>query len=520
VWIAVLVYAYEQGGATEAGLVALIQLAPSAVAAPFAATLADRHDPGRVLALGYVAQAVAMGATAAALLASTPPLAIYVLAAAAASATTITRPAQAVLIPSLVRGADELTATNVVCGWTESLSVLAAPVLTGALLGLSGPGAVFAAMAGVALGSALLAAPLRSAPAAPAGGGASDQGGSVDRAVAGFRMVGRDPDARVLVGLLGTQFLIVGALDVLFVVLAVDVLELGGSGAGYLNAAFGAGGVAGIVATVALVGRKRLAPPVVGAALALSLALLLIGLGGGVLAAFLMLAVAGSARTVLDVAARTLLQRTAPSEILARVFGLLETLDSIGLAVGSLLASALVALLGPDHAIAGLAVVIPVVILLAARRLRLVDAHADVPVVEVALLRSVPIFESLGATALEGLARALTPLPLRAGEAVMEQGDPATRYYVVADGALEVTRAGAPIATVGRADGVGEISLLRSVPCMATVKAAGVALVYAMEREAFIEAVSGHPASRAVADRLVRERLIGAAPLERAVGRA
>ena len=59
------------------------------------------------------------------------------------------------------------------------------------------------------------------------------------------------------------QFVAIGALDVLYVVLAISVLDLGGSGAGYLNAAFGAGGVAGIAVTVALVGRRRLLPPLV-----------------------------------------------------------------------------------------------------------------------------------------------------------------------------------------------------------------------------------------------------------------
>jgi CRP-like cAMP-binding protein len=135
-----------------------------------------------------------------------------------------------------------------------------------------------------------------------------------------------------------------------------------------------------------------------------------------------------------------------------------------------------------------------------------VDAHADVPVVEVALLRSLPIFEPLGPRALEALAQRLSPLPLAPGDALIEQGQAGRRYYVVADGTLEVTRDGASVTTVGRGDGVGEISLLREVPCTATVRAAGTALVYAMEAEPFVEAVRCHPASGAAAERLVRER--------------
>ena len=505
VWLALLVYAYGHGGASAAALMALVQLVPSALLSPALAALADRHRPGRVLMAAYLAEAVTMGLLALAIAMSAPVLLVFALAPLMNLTISIPRPATAALLPGVCAEPVELAAANVVSGWAESGSVLVAPAVAGLLLGAGGPQLAIAGMALVAALAALLVAPLKGPPPIPSD--AAERVSLFADTADSVRLIAHDPPARLLVLVLGAQFVLVGALDLLYVVLAIDVLNMGESGAGYLNAAFGAGGLIGGVVAAAMVGRRHLAPALISGILAAATALALLGVHPGQAAAFTMLAVAGLGRAVFDVTGRTLLQRVAPPDMLARVFGLLESLMDSGLALGSLLVPALIAISGPRAALIGAGALLALAVLAAGRRLLAIDEAADVPVVEINLLRMLPMFAPLPAPALETLGRALEPMRAEQGTVVIREGDIGDRFYVIADGEVEITRNGVVVATRGRGHGVGEIALLHDVPRTATVAVTQPALLYTLAKEPFLLALTNHPPAGQAADRMARERL-------------
>jgi CRP-like cAMP-binding protein len=154
-------------------------------------------------------------------------------------------------------------------------------------------------------------------------------------------------------------------------------------------------------------------------------------------------------------------------------------------------------------------VLLPVSTLLVLRSLLRADSLA-LPVVELARLRALPIFAPLPPPALEALARALAPLQVSAGTDVVREGDPGDRFYVIADGEVEITRAGAHVARLRRGDCFGEIALLRDIPRTATVTATTDAVLDALDKSTFVAAVTGHDPSARAADELVRGRLPGA----------
>jgi hypothetical protein len=178
-----------------------------------------------------------------------------------------------------------------------------------------------------------------------------------------------------------------------------------------------------------------------------------------------------------------------------------------GLAAGALLAPALAGLGGSALALAGVAVVMLLSAAAGGRAIFRADSGVHLPIVEIALLRSLPIFGQLPPTTLEGLADALTPRGVRPGTVVVREGEPGHSYYAVAAGTLEATQGGGKLRRLGRGEGFGEIALLRDVPRTATVTAVDESTVYELDREPFLAAVSGHPPTLGAADAIVEVRL-------------
>ncbi len=531
-WVAILLYAYDATGPASVGVVALIQLLPSAVFAATAAAVADRYRRDRVLLAGYALQAIALALTAAAMLLGAPPVAVYVFATVTACLLTLTRPTQGALLPAISRTPEELTAANGLAGSMEGLGTLLGPLAAAAILVVAAPGSVFLAGAVAAVIGALLvmrlprpggwttieppAASVHAPEAeevpepASSDGGEGEDTGSLEaesgrrRIVRGLQTLASNPDAALVVGLLSVRQLVLGALDVLYVLLAMEVLGTGEPGAGVLNAAMGLGAIAGGALTFTLAGRRRLAPALAGGAIAVGFAIVLLGGTSNATAAAMLLAVTGMGFAVVDVTGLTMLQRVAQDRALARLLGGLEGMGMAALAVGSILVPVLVGLWSIQTAVVAIGLVFPAAIGVTWIRLRTIDARVRVPVRELALLRRNPVLSPLPAPKLESVARQVRWLTFEAGEVIIAEGDRGDRYYVLASGAVRITQAGRylrDLATAG--DGFGEIALLRDIPRTATATATEPVVVIALERADFLQAVTGHEQAHAASGRIV-----------------
>jgi MFS family permease len=318
-------------------------------------------------------------------------------------------------------------------------------------------------------------------------------------------MVIEDPAARVLSAMVAAESTLIGMIDILVVVLALDLLEMADSGPGVLNAAIGLGGLIGAAFTFLLVGSQRLAAFLAFGGLIAGVPFALAGVAPAVGTAAVLLFLCGAGKAFFEVTARTFLQRLLPDRLLTAVFGLQESIMMAGYALGSLAAPLLVAALGPRGAFAVAGLFLPIVTITTWSVIRRLDAQAVVPRDVLALLLDVPILSVLAPRIVERMAREAVPVTASEGVRVIAEGDSSDRFYVVAEGRLSVTRSGQLLRRLGTGDWFGEIALLRDVPRTATVESVSEAALWALERDQFLAAVAYSPQAVRAADDHARD---------------
>ena len=504
------IVAYRDGGAPAVGLVGLLRMLPSALLAPLLSPLADRGRRERVLIVVSTVRGVATGAAALVVGVGGPTSIVYALAVLSTMAATLYRPAHSALLPSLCNSGYELASANVVRGLLDSVATLLGPLLAAALLGLAGVTTVFAVAGGASLWAAILLVRLTyDAPPRPSSPG---EAALLRAAVEGVRAVSRDRDLGLIMVLAAAQSFTRGALTVLTVVVAIDLLGTGEPGVGVLTAAIGAGAVLGSLGASLLADTKRL-----GGWFALGIALYglpvsVVGVFPQELAAWILLAFVGVGNALIDLGGFTLLGRLASDEVLARVFGVLESVVVMFIGIGALAASLLVEQAGVRPALLVIGLLCPVLAGASWWRLRRMDHAVTVRDRDIALLQSVTMLKALPLPAIERLARGLQPLTVPDGQAVFEQGDIGDHYFVIESGEAVVVGDGREVATLGPGEGFGEIALLRTSRRTAGVRASGELRLHALGSDHFIPAVLGFTPSALEAGHVVDSALGRFAP--------
>jgi len=499
-WIALLVWGYGEGGVGGASAIGLAQLVPAALFASPAAAAFGRLPRGTALCAGYLAQGVTYLLVGATLVTDAPVVVVGLVAAAGAVTVSLTRPMHNSLLPEISHTTGDLTASNAASGSLEAIATFLGPLASALVLSLWGPGGVLLVLGGCfSLVSALLTLRLRT----------TGQRRPPTRADSPrdhpIREVLRHPAARLMVGLVAAEQVLVGMMDILLVVLALDVLTMSDAGPGILNSAIGVGGTLGSALTVLLIGRQHLAAPLVLGAVGAGVAFALVGAATVPLTALVLVAASGLGKAFYDVTSRTFIQRLLPDQLLVAMFGVQEAITMTGIAVGTLTAPALVEGVGARTAFVLAGSFLPAVALASYAMLRRLDAGAAVPVDVLTLLLRVPILAVLAPRILERLARDAEREEVTSGDVVVATGDAGSRFYVIASGRVSVTVNGEEVRELGPGGWFGEIALLHDVPRTATVTAVTDLALWTLDRESFLSSVSAGSTSLELAESHIRE---------------
>ncbi|HET8605235.1 MAG TPA: MFS transporter [Marmoricola sp.] len=509
--VGLAVFAYQIGGARAVGLFYTGRMLIRAATTPFLASLADRYSRRGVMVISDAVCMLAYGASAAVLVMHEPAWLVFTLICLAYLVIGAFRPAQAALMPTLANDPDELIAANATASTLESLAFFIGPVIGSLVLVVADLATVFAVDALSFLWSAALVLSIRTAQRPPTvapqtEGVSADKPGFLGEVTQGFRALAQDRDGTMVAALMIGQSVVAGASSVFFVVWAVQVLETGPKGVGYIESAFGVGAIIGGALALGRARRRKLGSDLCVGVVLWSLPLVAVALLPTAAVALVAAAAMGLGNPLADVNFATILQRIMPDHVLGRVFGALEGALIAAMAVGAAAMPFLIAGIGLKASLASLGVAVMLLVLPWTRRARRLDRTMAVPPT-VPLVESIPMFTPLGPATIESLARKLQYFQVPAGVTIVQEGQESDRFYVIESGSVRVSHGDQVIRHEGAGDFFGEIGLLRDVPRTATVTAEEDTVLQVLERDDFLAAVTGQDDARTAADSIVSRRI-------------
>jgi hypothetical protein len=330
--------------------------------------------------------------------------------------------------------------------------------------------------------------------------------GILRETTAGFRAVGNDRNILMVGWLLCVQTVIAGATAVFTVVMAVEILETGAKGVGYIDSAFGVGAIVGGFVAIGRARKRKLATDMSFGVVLWSIPLVALWASPTPVTVFAVIILMGFGNPLVDVNFATILQRITPDEVMGRVFGTLEGACIATMALGSLMMPFLIEDLGLGRGLGVLGIAVSLLVLPWIPRAMSLDRELAVPA-GVPLLEAIPMFAPLTPATIEALARKLSRFEVPAGSVIVREGQESDRFFMIESGLVAVSHADVHVRQEGPGEFFGEIGLLRDVPRTATIVAETDTVLQVLERDDFLAAVTGQSEARLAADAIVSRRI-------------
>lgn len=349
VWVTFLVVAYERGGVREAGIVAAMLLFPAALIAPLVAREISGFRLGHPLAAGYGVQCVALAITACVVAAQSDPVLFYMAAALTTVTTVFSRPAHHGAIVS--DDPDITMAANVATGFVSGLAQLIGPLLASAVLLQLGVVEVFVIGAALLAGATVLTVGI-DLPAASLDSTSDALAVWPPHRPAVREVLLRVParnavhSVMVLFCVLGLTTVVLGVVETLAIEIGYGAIGDGGAGTGALIAAAGGGLLIGASAAGITMRRySERATMRIGSGLTGG-ALLVCAVDMPLVCSMCAFALVGTGMQMILVAGWVLLHHHVQPADTCLVFGLLESQELVGNALGAATAGVAIAHFG------------------------------------------------------------------------------------------------------------------------------------------------------------------------------